>query len=58
VHDWLDLTAFANPTQYYYGNSGRDILYSPGAVNFDQAGSITMLTTGMRVVQAGLKVVF
>jgi hypothetical protein len=101
VNDWFDLTAFANPTQYNYGNSGRDILYGPGAVNFDcsifkrfsvpklgengqvqlrfegfnifnhpnfgtpaanistpQAGSITTLTTGMRVLQAGLKVVF
>jgi hypothetical protein len=101
VNDWFDLTAFTAATQYNYGNSGRDIVYGPGAVNFDwsilkrffvpklgetgqvqlrfeafnifnhpqfgtpnanlsvaQAGSITTLTTGMRVLQAGLKVVF
>jgi hypothetical protein len=35
IHHWFDLTAFTIPTQYNYGNSGRDIVYSPGAVNFD-----------------------
>jgi len=35
VNDWFDLTAFTTPTAYNYGNSGRDILYGPGAVNFD-----------------------
>ena len=101
VNDWFDLTAFSLQTQYNYGNAGRDILYGPGAINFDasifkrfnvpklgesgqiqvrfegfnifnhpnfgtpngnisvaQAGSITTLTTSMRVFQAGLKVVF
>lgn len=101
VNDWFDLTAFTTPTQFNYGNSGRDIVYGPGAVNFDAsifkrfsvskigeagqvqlrfegfnifnhpnfgtpaanisvagAGSITTLTTGMRIFQAGLKVIF
>ena len=35
VSDWFDLTAFTTPPQYNYGNSGRDILLGPGAVNFD-----------------------
>jgi hypothetical protein len=35
IDHWFDLTAFVNATQYNYGNSGRDIVYSPGAVNFD-----------------------
>ncbi len=101
VNRWFDLAAFSTPKQYNYGNSGRDILYGPGSVNFDasifkrfpveklgeagqvqvrfegfnifnhpnfglpnadvsaaQAGSITTLTTSMRVFQAGLKVIF
>ncbi len=101
VHDWFDLTAFTTPTQYSYGNSGRDIVQGPGALNFDAslfkrfpvaklgesgqvqlrfegfnifnhpnfgtpngnlsvaaAGTITTLTTSMRVFQAGLKVIF
>jgi hypothetical protein len=35
INHWFDLTAFVNAAQYNYGNSGRDIVYSPGAVNFD-----------------------
>jgi hypothetical protein len=35
INHWFDTTAFTIPTQYNYGNSGRDIVYSPGAVNFD-----------------------
>lgn len=101
INDWFDLTAFVNPTQYNYGNSGRDIIYSPGAINFDcsmiknyslrrlregmqlqmrlegfnifnhpqfgqpnanistpGAGTITWLTTTMRQLQAGMKVMF
>ena len=101
VNDWFYLGAFSTPKQYDYGNSGRDILYGPGAINFDasifrrfnvprlgesgqvqlrfegfnifnhpnfgtpdanisvaQAGSITTLTTSMRVFQAGVKVLF
>ncbi len=101
INDWFDLVAFTTPKQYNYGNSGRDILYSPGAVNFDFSifkrysvkklgeagevqlrfegfnifdhpqfgqpntnvvvaggGSITTLTTTMRQLQAGLKVMF
>ena len=101
VNDWFYLGAFSQPTQYNYGNAGRDILQGPGAINFDAsifkrfavpqlgesgqvllrfegfnifnhpnfgtpaanisvagAGSITTLTTSMRVLQAGLKIVF
>ena len=101
VNDWFDLAAFTTPKQYNYGNSGRDILYGPGAINFDaslfkrfpvkklgesaqvqvrfegfnifnhpnfgtpnanitvaQAGSITTLTTGVRILQAGVKLLF
>jgi hypothetical protein len=35
VQDWFDLAAFSQPTQYNYGNAGRDIIYGPGAINFD-----------------------
>jgi hypothetical protein len=35
VNRWFDLSAFTTPTQYNYGNSGRSIVYGPGAVNFD-----------------------
>jgi hypothetical protein len=101
VNHWFDLTAFTTPTPYNYGNSGRDIVYSPGAINFDcsifkryslrmlgdagqvqlrfegfnifnhpqfgqpnanisnaQVGTITFLTTTMRQLQAGLKIMF
>jgi hypothetical protein len=101
VQDWFDLAAFSQPANYNYGNAGRDILYGPGAVNFDAsifkrfniarlgeagqlllrfegfnifnhpnfglpaanisvagAGSITTTTTGMRVLQTSVKVIF
>jgi hypothetical protein len=101
VNDWFDLAAFSVQTKYLYANAGRDILYGPGAVNFDasifkrfdvpklgesgqvqvrfegfnifnhpnfgtpnanisvaQVGTITTLTTSMRVLQAGVKVIF
>ena len=101
INDWFDLTAFVPGIQYNYPNSGRDIIYSPGAVNFDAsifkryplrklgeagqiqvrlegfnifnhpqfgqpnanisspgAGTITVLTTTMRQMQAGLKIMF
>ncbi len=35
INHWFDTTAFTTPTPYNYGNSGRDIVFSPGAVNFD-----------------------
>ena len=35
INDWIDLGTFTTPTQYNFGNAGRDILYSPGSVNFD-----------------------
>jgi hypothetical protein len=102
IDHWFDTTAFTTPAQYNYGNSGRSIVFSPGAVNFDfsvfkrysvrklgehggevqlrfegfnifnhpqfgqpnanlsnvQVGTITFLTTTMRQLQAGLKVMF
>jgi hypothetical protein len=101
IDHWFDTTAFTTPIQYNYGNAGRDIVFSPGAVNFDfsmfkryslrklgdagqlqlrfegfnvfnhpqfgqpnanlnnaQVGTITFLTTTMRQLQAGLKVMF
>jgi hypothetical protein len=101
VQDWFDLAAFSQPTQYNYGNQGRDILRGPGAINFDAsifkrfnvpklgesgqvllrfegfnifnhpnfglpaanisvagAGSITNTSTGMRVLQVSVKVIF
>jgi Carboxypeptidase regulatory-like domain len=100
INNWFDTTAFTRPTQYNYGNAGRDIVWGPGAVNFDfsmfkryrlrkegnsevqlrfegfnvfnhpqfgrpnanldnvQVGTITFLTTTMRQLQAGLKVMF
>src|SRR5260370_33066167 len=35
VNNWFDKTAFVSPAAYHYGNAGRDILNSPGTVNFD-----------------------
>ncbi len=35
INDWFNLAAFTTPAQYNYGNSGRNIIYSPGATNFD-----------------------
>jgi outer membrane receptor protein involved in Fe transport len=35
VDRWFDIAAFATPAQFTYGNSGRNILYGPGRVNFD-----------------------
>jgi outer membrane receptor protein involved in Fe transport len=35
VDRWFDISAFATPPQFTYGNSGRNILYGPGRVNFD-----------------------
>ncbi len=32
---WFDKTAFTVPAAYTFGNAGRDILFGPGAVNFD-----------------------
>ncbi len=101
INNWIDTAAFSTPTQYNYGNAGRNILYSPGATNFDfsifkryglrklgeagqlqlrfegfnicnhpqfgqpntnistvGAGSITFLTTTMRQLQAGVKIMF
>ena len=35
VDRWFDVAAFATPAQFSYGNSGRNILYGPGRINFD-----------------------
>jgi hypothetical protein len=32
---FFDTAAFTTPAQFQYGNSGRDILFGPGMVNFD-----------------------
>ena len=101
VNRWFDTGAFVYPTPYNYGNSGRDVVYGPGAVNFDfsafkrynvkrlgeagqlqlrveafnifnhpqfgtpnanvtvpQGGTITTLSTPMRQIQFGAKVLF
>jgi TonB dependent receptor len=33
--NWFDKTAFTVPAAFTFGNAGRDILFGPGAVNFD-----------------------
>ena len=101
ISEWFDLAQFTTATQYNFSNEGRDVVYGPGAVNFDAslfkrvplrklgegrqmelrfegfnifnhpqfgqpnvnistvgAGSITFLTTSMRQLQAGLKILF
>jgi hypothetical protein len=35
VNRYFDTSAFPIPTQYNYGNAGRNILIGPGAANFD-----------------------
>jgi hypothetical protein len=35
VDRWFDTSAFSTPAPFTYGNSGRNILYGPGRVNFD-----------------------
>ena len=37
VQQWFDITAFKTPGQYQFGNSGRNILYGPGTLQFDAA---------------------
>src|SRR5205807_5901627 len=34
IKNWFDVTAFATPAPFTYGNSGRDILFGPGRVDF------------------------
>jgi hypothetical protein len=101
VNRWFDIGAFVYGVPYNYGNSGRDVVYGPGAINFDfstfkryalhplgdsgemqlrfegfnvfnhpqfgtpnvnvtvpAAGTITTLSTNMRQLQAGLKILF
>lgn len=35
INRWFDPAAFTTPALYTFGNSGRNILYGPGRVNFD-----------------------
>jgi hypothetical protein len=35
IDRWFDLTAWASPAQFNFGNSGRGILVGPGSVNTD-----------------------
>jgi hypothetical protein len=35
IDRWFDLTAFASPAQFNFGNSGRGILVAPGNFNVD-----------------------
>jgi hypothetical protein len=35
INDWFNLTAFATPGSYTFGNSGRNILRGPGLSNVD-----------------------
>lgn len=101
INQWFDFAQFTPATPYNFPNEGRDVLYAPGAINFDAslfkrvsfkklgeaghlemrfegfnifnhpqfgqpnanissvgAGSITFLSTSMRQLQAGLKIVF
>jgi Carboxypeptidase regulatory-like domain/TonB dependent receptor len=37
IDRWFDVTAFTTPAPFTYGNSGRDILFGPGRVNFDMS---------------------
>ncbi len=37
IQDWFNLTAFATPAPYTYGNCGRNTLFGPGRTNFDQS---------------------
>jgi hypothetical protein len=37
LNDYFDVTAFTTPAPYQFGNSGRDILYGPGTLQFDAA---------------------
>src|SRR5262249_416607 len=35
VDRWFDPAAFAVPVAFTYGNSGRNVIWSPGLVNLD-----------------------
>jgi hypothetical protein len=35
VQQWFDVSAFAQPALYAFGNEGRDILRAPGLINVD-----------------------
>jgi hypothetical protein len=101
INRWFDFAQFTNAPQYTFPNEGRDVVYGPGAVNFDTSlfkrvplkilgeagrlemrfegfnifnhpqfgqpnvnissvggGSITFLSTTMRQLQVGLKIIF
>jgi hypothetical protein len=35
INDWFNVSAFALPTQYTFGNSGKNVLEGPGLTNLD-----------------------
>ncbi len=35
VHNWFDTAAFVAAQEYTFGNSGRNVLFGPGATNLD-----------------------
>ena len=35
IDRWFDVSAFANPAQFHFGNAGRGILAGPGVFNVD-----------------------
>ncbi|MCU1272800.1 MAG: hypothetical protein JWO48_231 [Bryobacterales bacterium] len=35
LNDWFDVNAFAQPSPYTFGNSGRNVLYGPGYERVD-----------------------
>lgn len=37
LQEWFNTSCFVTPPQYQFGNSGRDILFGPGANNLDFA---------------------
>lgn len=101
ISNWFDKSAFVAPTPFNFGNTGRNVLIGPGAVNLDasvfkifpvplfgengqvqfraemfnalnhpqfgqpntrvdipQGGTITTLSSPMREIQFGLKILF
>jgi hypothetical protein len=50
IHDWFDISAFALPAVFTYGDSRPDILIGPGTVNLDlSAFKSFAITEGVRL---------
>ena len=50
IHDWFDISAFAVPAVFTYGDSKPDILIGPGTVNLDlSAFKSFAITEGTRL---------